>query len=780
MSMVVRYDPLVTDSGGDLVERATGTRAQRLLWPLLAVAVAYLYFFGGTYFGVYDASVRLASLAILGAIFAVWVIAALRDPRWRPQAHLTPALGVALGTMVLSAVASSNPRISLDYVAFGAILAALYLLLRQLLADDFYRPRLTALAMLLGMVLLVAYVAAVMARWITWWGWVGHLAVPPLRPFYEGLSYGNPGAVAALAALGVILTAAHLGFSSRKRVAAIVVQAVVASVVIFITASRASWVAVAGAATVFGAVGMALPANRRMLRRRFAQRRAHIALGAVAAVAIAIGLALGPKVIDRFINGGTEAERTSFLVVSARLFAQAPAVGAGPGMWVANRINATTASETDYYIPHAHNLPAQIAAEYGVVGVVAAIAVLWLVARLLVRALRGDSSERRRWAWVAVVSLVYLGIHQLFDLFANMPTVLFIVALPVAFIDATDRSSEPTRVGPRGQKVALGAALCILLVAVGWWAWSDRTALAQATANDAIESGDWASATKELQAARDSDPSMPAIWLPLGLAEARTDQAAALDTLRQLGATDGLPTAWLDVAALEVQRDEVQAARDDLERALRVGRQQPQVAFAAGWLYERLGDLTAADQLYAEALVLDPRLSRDPFWQEAARANRWSAIRDRAIAGLDLPGQVNFWLSADDVSRARTALAQIPTAEQGALPLVVEAWQHGPAERTALERYTSSHPLDLVAITYAARVAARAGDYDRAQMYRDWADTVWGNAGAQGAELKVGEPKKPGAPATGINSITWGLYTYRRATPADQLVPGLPHLVLTQ
>jgi hypothetical protein len=45
-------------------------------------------------------------------------------------------------------------------------------------------------------------------------------------------------------------------------------------------------------------------------------------------------------------------------------------------------------------------------------------------------------------------------------------------------------------------------------------------------------------------------------------------------------------------------------------------------------------------------------------------------------------------------------------------------------------------------------------------------------------EIRVATPGSTVSPA-GLTGTFWGQYTYRRATPEDQLVPALPHLVLT-
>lgn len=755
-----------------------GDAMHRAVWLLLAVGIAYLYFFAGTYFGIYDARVRLGSVVIIAAVAVVWLAAAVRSRQWQPNARLWPALAVALAVMTISMLASRNPRIGLDYVAYAVILAALYLLLRQLLADPFLRPRLMALVMLLGVVLLMAYLAAITGHWITWWGWAGRLTAPPLRPFSEGLTFGNPGPIAALAVLGTIVTAAHLGFATPARVAIIVAQGVVSGFVVFTTASRASWVAIAGTAGIFAIVALLQPRVRTRVRAWARTRRGKASIGVLILVAATVTVTVGPRIVDRFLTGGVEA-RTDFIAAALRMFQHSPVIGVGPGMWVADRIAFTTAAETDYYIPYAHNLEAQIAAEYGLLGIAGSLFVLWVLWRLISRATRSGDGDRRRWAWAAAIALVYIGIQQQFDLFANMPTILFVVAVPVALVDATDEAGDLVGLPSLPRSAIRVAGVAVLALAVGWSAWAERSALLQQSAVDLIAKGDWQGAVPSLEQAASLDPAMPATLLPLGLAQARTDPRAALATLRTLAQSDDLPTAWLDVAALEAASGEAARARQDLDNALRLGQQQPQVAFAAGWLYEQLGDVAQADTWYSNALVLLPSLSRDGFWSEPARASRWAQIRGAALAKLPPGGIVDFWLSADDIAGARAALATIPVGDQGSLPYVVAGWDGDAQARAAMYVYTAAHPLDAVAITYSARIAARAHEFDRAQQFRAWADSLT-SAGELSAEIAVIEPHGAAGPVAGANCIAWGIYTYRRPTPPDQLVPGLPHLVMTQ
>ena len=112
------------------------SRSTTLIGPLVVVGVTYLVFFAGGYFGIYDVRVRISSLVIVGVVMAVFLLAALRSSRWFPNSRLWPALAIGIGVLTIDTVFSRNPRISLDFLAYGVILAALYLLLRALLARD--------------------------------------------------------------------------------------------------------------------------------------------------------------------------------------------------------------------------------------------------------------------------------------------------------------------------------------------------------------------------------------------------------------------------------------------------------------------------------------------------------------------------------------------------------------------------------------------------------------------------------------------------------------------
>src|SRR4051812_3273568 len=115
---------------------------RRLAWVLLALAAAWLVFVGGGWLGIYTTELRVITVSIAGLILLGWAVVAWRDPSWRPRSVLAPAIVACLGSMTISTIFSRVPRVSLEYFGYAILLAALYLLMVQLMARPFFRQRL--------------------------------------------------------------------------------------------------------------------------------------------------------------------------------------------------------------------------------------------------------------------------------------------------------------------------------------------------------------------------------------------------------------------------------------------------------------------------------------------------------------------------------------------------------------------------------------------------------------------------------------------------------------
>ena len=435
-----------------------------LAWALIALAIIYLVFAGGGFAGIYSVRIRIISLAILAVTLVVWLVWAWRHPAWRPSTAIWPAFVVSLAVMAFATAISPTPRFGIEYVAWAILLTGGYLLLVRLWADPFFRPRLGALTVSAAFALCLLYIAVVVGRWIDWWGIVGSIVVPPLRPGFEGLSYGNPSAVLTVAVLLVTAAVAHLGFATVGRRIAVAILLVLAGVVIVMTGSRAGWFAVPVAIVVTAVGWLLVPEHRASIRRRMTGRAVWVGVGVVAVVGFAAFAVLLPVILVRLGSGGEEG-RLTFMATAFRMFLSAPIAGFGPGGWAPRRIAFTEPGEIDYYVPHAHDVYLATAAEYGVIGLAAGAVAVACVLWLIVRAVRDPDPVRRRFGWASLFGLVYFGAHQLLDFYPNMPAALFAFALPIAFLDATAGRSVTANLVQLGPRL-VNAARVGLFVAV--------------------------------------------------------------------------------------------------------------------------------------------------------------------------------------------------------------------------------------------------------------------------------------------------------------------------
>ncbi len=96
--------------------------------------------------------------------------------------------------------------------------------------------------------------------WVHWWETLGRIALPPLRPADEGLTYNSPSAALTMVALLAVPAAATLGSSTRRGIVALLaVLLTIVGVVAVISGSGAGWLALG----LTAAVGLGLFAHFR-------------------------------------------------------------------------------------------------------------------------------------------------------------------------------------------------------------------------------------------------------------------------------------------------------------------------------------------------------------------------------------------------------------------------------------------------------------------------------------------------------------------------------------
>jgi O-antigen ligase/tetratricopeptide (TPR) repeat protein len=735
---------------------------------------------------------RLTYDAMAVVSIAVWLLFSTLRPQWLPSSRMAPAIAACLAAFAAATVTSRVPRLSAEMFGYAILLAEVYLLLVALMRRQWLRTHFERMALVLCLVVCELYLLSVFQAWQVLWGAVGHLTIPPLRPAGLGLSLGSPNPVATLVLLLAAFALATHRLPGRpgQVVSAVVVALVVATTVI--TGSRGAWIgAIAGLVACAVAMTMAAPRTGPRVMAFLHTRR-----GATAAVAAAvIVLAGGALAYDSHrLTLGDDGYRAAFAAASLRMFEASPLVGVGPGVWQVLRASYETATQPDLYIPHAHDIYLQTLAEFGVVGVLAGLVVVGSFARLLGGAIRSDDGARRRVGVATLFGVVLLAGQQLVDMLMNVPALLLALAIPLAWLDAAAEPPTPVLVLAQstdgawaGQKHEVGRARLLtfgmvavtLVVAAGLLRIESISDRAIQSAQEA-DAGRWAVALRMAEDAAASDPGMPSYWFEVGVTAANAgDLTTAADALGRSAGADDYSIAWIDLAAVRWQQGDALGARSSLLRAERLGWQRVPVAVAAGWLRWQLGDRSEAIKDYGAAVVAEPTLANDPFWNSDADLKAaWPAILDSAeqqvseSAGSPADhARVLFKISllGGNPSAARAELAPLSDVDRSFYEQVVAAWQGLPGAEATLQQLAESKPQD-VDVTWCQLVAVKHDEADLVARYGAW--LYMGYAPHEPvARIVLGQPLPQ--PPGGLDRYG---SLYRRPVASAQVIDVLPQI----
>ena len=756
-----------------------GSWRRILGWGAIALLASYCLLIGGGWAGKYDVDLRRISLLLTTIGIGGWIVLALRDPSWRPRTVFAPGIVIALGVMAVTTITSQWPRLGVEYVAWAILLATLYLILQRIMSKPFFRDRVMAFATVAAFVIGIAFVILVVSDWVAWWGLVGRIATPPLRPDSESLTFGNPSAVMTVSILLTASAVGFLGVGSRRKATIVVAAVALALLVTLLSGSRAGWLGLAMAIGATSILWLLFGEHRRALVDLVRSRTLrYLAIPLVAAGSILLVI-VGPGVIARASSGG-EAWRTSFYEASVQMFRASPVVGLGPGTWAPQRVPFTSDANLDYYIPHAHDLYLQTAAEFGLLGLAAGIVVVFLLIRLLYRAVRSSDPVRRRFGWCATFATIYFGAHQLLDFYANAPAILFAFAIPIAWLDAATAERPFAALGrlmPRRLVTAVG--LFAVVGAVAFLTWAQAGASIMQDGKEALDAGDASRATALLTQATTMDPAEPPYQFALGLALAKDGRLAEAEPQFLASATvDDLPETWLDLAAVRVRLGNTAGARDALTKSMRLGRQQSGVALGAGVVALELDDRDFAVGAFSQALTLSPSLAGDPWWTEdPGRAALWPEVYARAFESAGPGVRFELALETGDTAAVSASIESMgDAAARSTYRLIADGWAGDLVAVAGLQSAAQHAPLDGSLVNWLARIQGRLGNADRSQVYRDWSAILAARGGTGSDELRVNDGSVKGTIA-GVSTLFYGQYQYRRPAPLDQFVPWLPHLV---
>lgn len=613
---------------------------------------------------------------VLGAVIAGYLLLLAASRRLPVGTPLDLPILAVLVAVAAGVAGSIDQRGSAEWAMVLLPVAPLY----YLFADH----RLISARSIQTGVLVAGVVVATVALnsiWQQWWEWTmlaravegglnaGDL-LPPAVPRVQGAG-SHPNVLASVLAIAAPLYLQAVVTARGRRRVAPAAALIWLLAALFFTLSRAGWLA--------AAAGLAVTATGLVVASGYRPRRTSwlLSLAVLAMVAgLAVSSVLGGARPDWLFRNSLD-PRADMRRVGLEIFRDNPLTGAGPGQYVT--LYPAHDGVYSFAAVHSHNVPVQIAADYGIAGLAAAALLLISLLLLLRRRFaRGDRAARAAVSVTAGACAAFL-VHGLADAPHLFPEVWLLLA---AATGLTLRATPPA------QTVNAGSGHGLPIGAVPL-ADSPAPIVSITPGQDAARPRSGPPSHRNREAARRHsapDPVAPP-------ADALTDAVDTRVQGRRRSLLGARPAAWLEPVI------------PALRRAPLVAVLIVAVALLPAWWYS---DRAAAsyhraidaalgarsDQAVAaaeQAAARDPRMAAYQFQVGLAYLSRYYAgwqIEDRAAAiaaferGLTLqPGIAAAWvdlaalrLDADDTAGGWAALERLrPLAGRDTLLLLAYA-----------------------------------------------------------------------------------------------------------
>ncbi len=600
----------------------------------LIALFSYFLLIGGTLNGLIRLELNLISHALLIALFGLWMARVLRRREGLPASSLDRPVLAFLIALAVTAILSTDPRRSLGNLGLTVVYALVFLLLRDLLRRDWPAELLTKCLLIVGGIVIGLGVAEI-AGWYAGWLSIGGLAqlVPPVL-FRLHSILGHANTLANFLNLLIPLALMRLITGQRLWPRLLLVGWLAAAfVALFFTSSRGGWLGgAAGLVTVAVLLGATYGQQGRdwlLARWRWWQARPWaMILAAGAALAASGGLAwLGLRIVHHPTHVGLVAARQWFWATAWRAFLSSPWWGTGPFTFGSQLMKYNpTPPHTPY--GNAHSYPFTIAAEMGLIGLVAVAWLVCAIAIALARTWRQADRSRRLVMIGPLAGLAATAVHNLFDNLLGMPTIVItvMIVLTVAL------EPRPSPAAPRRRSPLWALVPGLVLIASALWTdvarWSSGQGVRLANA------GRWSEAVPLLDRATRQDPYLAFYRFQAGYAHGRLAAgnggddhlAPAIAHYRAGLRLD--PEYSLNYANLSVlywQAGQSDQAITAMQEALALSTQVSLYHLNLGYEYEALGREEEALAAYTRALDTASGRAEALYWQQ-------TPLRQRALA----------------------------------------------------------------------------------------------------------------------------------------------------
>jgi putative inorganic carbon (HCO3(-)) transporter len=587
---------------------------------------AYVTTLGATD-GLLDPDMRMQALMILTALCGGWLLwRTLRGWTWHPTALDLPLLVWMVAIALSIAFNLEVWRRSMIGVWYATLYFIVWYWLSDLIANRIISRTQLIAVVPLGALLTIAKGLEESQPWF-----VERLplllngSIPFELPRPSGL-LGNPNILAAILVIVVPLTVALILRARNLLRIPLLVLLVASLTLLVLTFSRGGWIGVFAAlavqiALILHSYGLLRPAR---LRDWFAStsRRARFGLSTVAAVTtISMLLVSAVAVKSLSISGRGVSLRDWIYEAAIRVFAEHPI--AGSGLFTFGRGLAEHTSQPPYDVhSHAHNLYLNVAAELGIVGLVAlAITGVYILHTSRQNWSLADHRERLllTGAYAAIAGFLA---HHLVDLPATFPVVALTAIVPL--VAALAPIIQSVQLPMRSCRRVLGTATfgAAALIVTGFW----NGSLYQ-NYMDVLYSlnGNFRAEAERLQPIIDNDPDLAVTYSQqgylYGLAAFRGDPVALDRAIASFARYVRLEpyyvTGWVNLAALQAQASNFPDAASSMRHAVDLAPDHWPFQYQLGDYQERAGDFASAQVQYLDLLTSVPDIMLMPDWNDS-------------------------------------------------------------------------------------------------------------------------------------------------------------------
>jgi hypothetical protein len=571
-----------------------------------------------------------ASLGSLG--FLLW-----RGVIQRARIVRTPLDGIILAVVVVLLISwFLSPNLRQGMARVGSYIGYIWLFYILL---DVFEAGLNRKAVLVALLVMTASVGlmAVLetyAAYLSWWEAVGAFGAAPPFPHRLASLVGHSNSYMGLMNLCAPLAFVAF-FTVRSRLSRLGAGLWMAFYLLSVpfSSSRGGWLGIASWIVVLTLLTAYQTSARQRLVRLPSSRPARLALFAapvlLAAPAFAayrfwLFFAAHPSHGNDPFGG-----RSHMWSIALQVWQSSSLVfGTGPGHFPYGYLSVYPHVPPHFWAIHAHSLPVEMLAEFGLAGLLALLALtiagaVWLLRRLQLSSPAARPLNRAILAGIAA---------WLAQSIVDEQTAVFAVMVPLVVLLAAAVHSSPQMLPRRRLPLTwLGLPVLILTGASIYSLW------AYAPVQQGIHAarrGDLSAAAALIQLGADRDPALPYMHTQAGLAWAalwgETGEPTHLANARRafehsLVLEPSLSLWWANLSVLDWHAGDAAHARQHIAIARQRSVSEPSYPLIAAWFAEAMGDSPAALESYHDVLDLAPTWSPHPFWES-------TALRRKALA----------------------------------------------------------------------------------------------------------------------------------------------------